>query len=154
VAGFSTLLALLAITLAYLIYGRTKMKKGEPDPLRRILGPIFVGMHNKWWVDELYDLLIIRPYVALAAFFADIVDWRFWHDWFHDSVLARSFRGLAWWLSQAFDLKVIDGIANGLADVTKGVAARLRTLQTGYVRNYALSVLAGVLLVLGYFLIR
>jgi NADH-quinone oxidoreductase subunit L len=154
VAGFSTLLALLAITLAYLIYGRTKMKKGEPDPLRKILGPIFVGMHNKWWVDELYDLVIIRPYVALAAFFADIVDWRFWHDWFHDSVLARGFRGLAWWLSQAFDLRVIDGIANGLADVTKGVAARLRTLQTGYVRNYALSVFAGVILVLGYFLFR
>ncbi len=49
---------------------------------------------------------------------------------------------------------MIDGIANGLADVTKGVATRLRSLQTGYVRNYALSILAGVILVLGYFLIR
>jgi NADH-quinone oxidoreductase subunit L len=154
VAGLSTVLALFAIALAWIVYGRVTMKKGKPDPLRRILGPIFSGMHNKWWIDELYDFLIVRPYVALAGFLADVVDWRFWHDWFHDTVLARSFRKSAWWLSQAFDLKVIDGIANGLADITKGVATRLRSLQTGYVRNYALSILAGVILVLGYFLIR
>jgi NADH-quinone oxidoreductase subunit L len=154
VAGISTVLALLAIALAWLIYGRATMKTGESDPLRRILGPIFTGMHNKWWIDELYDLVIVRPYVAVAKFLADVIDWRFWHDWFHDSVLARTFQKTTWWLSQAFDLKVIDGIANGLADLTKGAAARLRTLQTGYVRNYALSVFVGVILVLGYFLIR
>ncbi len=154
VAGFSTGLALLAIVLAWLIYGRVAMKKGKPDPLRRILGPIFVGMHNKWWVDELYNFVIVRPYVALARFLAKYVDWRFWHDWFHDIVLARTFQRGAWWLSKAFDLKVIDGIGNGLGDLTKGAAARLRTLQTGYVRNYALSVFVGVILVIGYFLIR
>jgi NADH-quinone oxidoreductase subunit L len=154
VAGLSTFLALLAIALAWIIYGRVALKKDKPDPLRKILGPIFTGMHNKWWIDELYDFVIVRPYVALAGFLADVIDWRFWHDWFHDSVLARTFRKSAWWLSQAFDLKVIDGIANGLADITKGVATRLRSLQTGYVRNYALSILAGVILVLGYFLIR
>jgi len=154
VAGLSTSLALLAIGLAWLIYGRVALKKGKPDPLRVILGPLFTGMHNKWWIDEFYNFVIVRPYVTLAGFLAEIVDWRFWHDWFHDTVLARTFQKSAWWLSQAFDLKVIDGIANGLADVTKGVAARLQTLQTGYVRNYALFVFAGVILVLGYFLIR
>ncbi len=154
VAGLSTFLSLLAITLAWLVYGRVTMKEGKPDPLRRILGPIFTGMHNKWWIDELYEFIILRPYVAVARFLAVIVDWRFWHDWFHDSVLARTFQRTTWWLSKAFDLKVIDGVANGLADLTKGAAARLRTLQTGYVRNYALSVFVGVILVLGYFLIR
>jgi len=39
-----------------------------------------------------------------------------------------------------------------LGNLTKGVAARLRLVQTGYVRNYALALFVGVLLILSYFL--
>jgi NADH-quinone oxidoreductase subunit L len=152
VAAISTILALLAIWLSWWLYGRRPLTSGQPDPLRRILGPVFVGMENKWWVDELYQFLVIRPYVALAGFLADVVDWRFWHDWFHDSVLARTFQIGTRWLNDAFDLRVIDGIANGLGSLTKRAAGRLRLLQTGYVRNYALSVFVGVLLVVSYLL--
>jgi NADH-quinone oxidoreductase subunit L len=152
VAVISTGLALLAIGLAWLLYGRKPLQSGDVDPLRKIFGPIFVGMENKWWVDEIYNFIIIRPYVALAAFLADVVDWRFWHDWFHDTVLARSFRMGTQWLNEAFDARVIDGTANGLGNLTKGVAARLRLIQTGYVRNYALAFFMGVLLILSYFL--
>jgi NADH-quinone oxidoreductase subunit L len=152
VAGLSVLFALAAILLAYVIYGREPMKQGQKDPLRRILGPIFVGMENKWWVDELYALLFIRPYIILADFLADVVDWRFWHDWFHDSVLGAAYRNGSQWLAQAFDLQVIDAAANGLATLTKGASNRLRLIQSGYVRNYALAVLVGGVLVLSYFI--
>ena len=152
VAALSTVLALLAIGIAWWVYGRQPMEKGAPDPLRRILGPVFVGMENKWWVDELYQFLIIRPYIALADILADVIDGRFWHDWFHDTVLARSFREGTRWLNEAFDMRVIDGIANGLGNLTQAVSDRMRFLQTGYVRNYALSFLVGVLLVLSYFI--
>jgi NADH-quinone oxidoreductase subunit L len=152
VAGISTLLALLALGMSWWLYGRTTLKAGEEDPLRGILGPLFIALENKWWVDELYQFLFIRPYVALAGFLADVVDWRFWHDWFHDSVLARAFQSGTRWLNDGFDLRVIDGAANGLGDLTKAAAARLRVLQTGFVRNYALSILVGFLLVLSYFL--
>jgi NADH-quinone oxidoreductase subunit L len=152
VASISTGLALVAIALAWWLYGREPLREGQPDPLRRYLGPIFVGMENKWWVDELYNFLFIRPYVVLAGFLAEVVDWRFWHDWFHDTVLARSFRAGTRWLNEGFDLRVIDGVANGLGKLTKNAASGLRHLQTGYVRNYALSVLVGVVLVLSYFL--
>ena len=152
VAGLSVLFALIAIGFSWLLYGRKTMKQGEPDPLRRFLGPIFVGMENKWWIDELYDFLILRPYVAISWFLADVVDWRFWHDWFHDSVLGSAYRNGSRWLAWVFDLRVIDGFANGLGTVTKGASQRLRVLQTGYVRNYALAVLVGGLLVLSYFI--
>lgn len=152
IAGLSVGLALLAIFLAWLLYGRRSLEKDEDDPLRRILGPIFIGMERKWWVDEIYEVLIIRPYIAMAGFLAEVIDGRFWHDWFHDTVLARTFQSGTRWLSQSFDLQVIDAIANGLGDLTKSAALRLRFLQTGYVRNYALAVLAGGLLVLTYFL--
>jgi len=154
VAGLSTVLALIAIALAWSVYGRRQLEKDRPDPLRRILGPIFVGMNNKWWVDEFYHFIVVRPYVALATFLAEVIDWRFWHDWFHDSVLVRGFRGLTHWLAMGFDLPVIDGAANGLARLVKGAAARLRTVQSGYVRNYALSLFVGLLLVISYLLIR
>ncbi|MDF1499060.1 MAG: NADH-quinone oxidoreductase subunit L [Anaerolineales bacterium] len=152
VAAISVGLALVAIAISWVLYGRKPIEQGEPDPLRGILGPVFVGMENKWWVDELYELVFIRPYIWLAHFFAEVIDWRFWHDWFHDSVLASGFRNGTRWLAMVFDLRVIDGIANGLGMVTQGAAVRLRGLQTGYVRNYALAVLVGSLLVLTYFI--
>ena len=94
--------------------------------------------------------MIVNPYVALSKFLADTIDWRFWHDWFHDQVIARGFRGLSRLLAVPIDLGIIDGAANGLATVTQGLARALRRLQTGYVRNYALSIFLGVILILGY----
>jgi NADH-quinone oxidoreductase subunit L len=152
VAAISVLAATVSIAIAWLVYGRKPLEKGQTDPLRRILGPVFVGMENKWWIDELYDFLFVRPYVWLSHFLAEEVDWRFWHDWFHDTVLARSYHRFTHWLATAFDLGVIDGIANGIGDVTKGAASLLRVVQTGYVRNYALAILAGALLILSYFI--
>jgi len=152
VAILSVLFALIAIGLSWLLYGRKTMKEGQPDPLRRILGPIFVGMENAWWIDELYNFLFIRPYIAISWFLAETVDWRFWHDWFHDIVLARTYRKVTQWLAWVFDLKVIDAFANGLGTVTKGASQRLRVVETGYVRNYALAILVGGLLVLSYFI--
>jgi len=154
VAGLAVIFSTVAVVLAWTIYGRKPMKNGEPDPLRRILGPIYTGMENNWWVDELYQILFVGPYVKLSQFLADVIDWRFWHDWFHDTVLAKTYRSLSYWLAWTFDLRFIDGIANGLADVTKGAATRLSVLQTGYVRNYALAILAGGLLILSYFIFR
>ena len=154
VAGISTALALVALYLSWLLYGRRPLETGHVDPLRRMLGPIFVGMENKWWVDELYQALFVRPYVTTARFLAETLDWRFWHDWFHDVVLAGTFQRLTRWLAWGFDLPVIDGAANGLANVVQAASGKLRRLQTGFVRNYALSLFAGAVLVLSYLLFR
>jgi NADH-quinone oxidoreductase subunit L len=154
VALISTGLALVAIAAAWLLYGRTPLVEGQVDPLRRWLGPVFVALENKYWVDEIYDFLIVRRYVQLADFLGIVVDGRWWHDAFHDGVLARGFRGLTSWLAWGFDLPVIDGAAEGLANWTKRAAAGLRRLQTGYVRNYALSVLVGLVLILTYVIFR
>ncbi len=56
------------------------------------------------------------------------------------------------WLTRALvyvDNKGIDGVVNGLAALVGGGSGRLRRLQTGFVRSYALSMLAGGVLVLG-----
>jgi NADH-quinone oxidoreductase subunit L len=154
VAAISTGLALLAIALSWLLYGRRPLARGSPDPLRRALGPVFAGMERKWGVDELYDFLFIQRYIDLSRLLGDVVEGRFWHDWFHDSVLGRAYREGARWLSEGFDLPVIDGLFNRLALLAGRLGGWLRTLQTGYVRTYALSLLLGGVIVLGFFLLR
>ncbi len=47
-------------------------------------------------------------------------------------------RSLVW-----FDNRVVDGAVNGTAAVVGGLSARLRRLQTGYARSYALSMVLG-----------
>jgi NADH-quinone oxidoreductase subunit L len=124
------------------------------DPLKPVLGPVFVGMEQKWWIDELYQKIIVTPYAVFSAFLAVQVDWRFWHDWFHNTVIWKSYNAFTKFLAEAFDLGIIDGIANGIGRLTIRLAGWMRLLQTGYVRNYALSVFLGVILIVGYLILR
>jgi NADH-quinone oxidoreductase subunit L len=155
VAGVSTVLALAAILVSWLIYGRKPLKAGQPDPLKKPLGFIFTGMENKWFVDEGYWAVFVDRYVDISRFLADVVDWKFWHDWFHEKVIAGTynwFTNIA--LNRYADQKGIDAFANFLGAATKNLSATLRKVQNGFVRSYALSILLGVVLILGYLLLK
>jgi NADH-quinone oxidoreductase subunit L len=80
---------------------------------------------NAWYVDWLYDRTIVRPLFALSE------------------VLAR-----------VADTRVIDGAVNGVGRTVVAWAASLRRLQTGYVVNYALTMLAGAVAIVGLLLAR
>jgi len=160
VAITSTVVALVAIGIAWYLYSRRYQEQQNlpvtrrpDDPLRAILGPVFTLLENKYWVDELYRAVILNPYASLSRFLADTIDWRFWHDWFHDKVLYNGYQALTRVLAVQIDLGVIDAIANGLGTASQRLAGRMRLLQTGNVRSYALSVFIGVVLILGYLLI-
>ena len=150
VALLATVFALIAFYLAWIFYGRTPLAEKQVDPLRQRLGRVFTGMENKWWVDEFYAWLIVRPYKRFAGFLADTIDWKFLHDWVHDSAVVNTFRWFARFLANPVDLGVIDGIANGLAKSATGLARGLSFFQTGFVRNYALVTFLGVVIMLGY----
>jgi NADH-quinone oxidoreductase subunit L len=76
---------------------------------------------NKYYVDELYDALIVEP-----------------------------IRRGSFWLWRKFDEPVIDGSVNGVASVVRVGSLVLRRVQTGYVMNYVLSFIVGVVAILGY----
>jgi NADH-quinone oxidoreductase subunit L len=80
---------------------------------------------NAWYVDWLYDRGIVRPLLALSEFLARI-----------------------------FDTRVVDGAVNGLGRMVVAWAQSLRRLQTGYVVNYALTMLAGAVAIVGFLLFR
>ncbi len=153
VAGLSTALALIAIGLSWLLYGRRPLQAGAADPLRTT-GPVFTFLNRKWYWDELYGAIFVRPYQRIGAWLANAVDWAFWHDFVHDSIVADAFRGWAQILSQPVDLGVVDGAVNGIAELISGSSQGLRRVQTGYVRNYALAVALGVVVILGFLAIR
>jgi NADH-quinone oxidoreductase subunit L len=79
---------------------------------------------NKYYVDEIYDALFVQP-------------------------LYRLFR----WCAQVFDVKVIDGLVNGVARAVILWALSLRRLQTGFVMNYALGMLLGAVALVAFLLV-
>jgi NADH-quinone oxidoreductase subunit L len=155
VALISTGLALLAILISWLLYGRKPLQAGEIDPLKKMLGPIFTGMERKWFVDELYWALFLDRYVDIARFTADVIDGKFLHDWFHEKVIVGTYN----WVSQIAlnryaDHLGIDAFFNSLGQWTKDTASSLRRFQNGFVRSYALFVLIGVVAILGYLIFK
>ncbi len=155
VAAISTVLALLALALSWWVYGRKPLIAGQIDPLKRAFGPLFVALENKWYVDEGYWTVFVNRYVDLARWLAEKVEWTFWHEWFHDGVLVRGFNFLSKTLLHLrIDRQVVDAFFDGLANLTVRVSRRLSPLQNGFARSYALTVLLGVVFIVGYLLFK
>ncbi len=153
VAGLSTIVALVGLGAGAALYRGRPATATDPDPLQST-GPLFRALNRKWWVDEIYDLIIIRPYNWLAGFIANVLDWRFWHDWVHDTLIGGTYNNLARFSADFLDRGVVDvAISEMPAALSRAVAGGLRRFQTGYVRYYALMVFVGVVLVLGYLLL-
>jgi NADH-quinone oxidoreductase subunit L len=155
VAGLSTLLALVAIALSWVLYGHQPLAAGQPDPLKKLLGPLFTFFERKYWVDEFYSAVFINRYVDISRFLANVIDGRFWHDFVHEKVIAGTYNWIARvLLDLRVDRQFIDAIGNGLGELTKRSSTSLRRLQNGFVRSYALAVLAGVVIILGYLILK
>jgi len=82
-------------------------------------------LRRAWLVDDALSAFVRKPGTAMADFAAYVVD-----------------------------KEIIDGAVNGVGGVVRGLGRRLRRLQTGYVRNYALGVAAGTAVILGYIVFR
>jgi NADH-quinone oxidoreductase subunit L len=154
VALSSTVVGLLGIGFGWAVYSRGRIDRDAPDRLADLPFRLFTHMQRAWYWDDFYARFVVRPYYQLANWSALVVDWQFWHDFVHDKVLAEPFKATAAFLANPIDLGLIDGIANGLARLTQDASAELRKLQTGYVRQYALSILFGVVVVLAWLILR
>jgi NADH-quinone oxidoreductase subunit L len=80
---------------------------------------------------------------------------KYYFDWFNENVLARASRGLGNVLWKAGDQAVIDGtLVNGSAAAVNWFAGVARRVQTGYLYSYALWMVVGLAVLLGWFLIK
>jgi NADH-quinone oxidoreductase subunit L len=161
VATVSTILAVGALALAWYIYRRRTeamqrlpMNRRADDPMRLSLGPVFTLLENKYWVDELYGYLVIKPYQWFSNFLGDTLERKIWHDFLHDTILVGGFNLQAQILSGTIDLGFLDGITNFLGDGFRELAAQMRKIESGFVRNYALAIFVGVIVIIGYIILR
>ncbi|MCU1373963.1 MAG: nuoL [Actinomycetia bacterium] len=79
------------------------------------------------------------------------------HAWYYDEALGAFFGGPGEALAEGTaigDKLVIDGAVNGAGTLARYVGGKVRVVQTGYVRNYALGIAGGAVLALGWFLVR
>ena len=115
-----TIVGLAGIALAYVMY---MFAPSLPGALARALPGVHRFLLNKWYFDELYDAIFVRPARALAR--------GFW---------------------KIGDVRIIDGVPNGLAASVAGAARQAVSLQTGRVASYAFTMIAGLVLLVSLLL--
>jgi NADH-quinone oxidoreductase subunit L len=95
-----------------------------------------------------------RHRVAESAVEPRILQRAWFVDELYQKVIAHPGRALSQWLASVFDAKVIDGAVNGVATLVRAGGSRLRVVQSGFVRSYALAVALGAVGVLLFALVR
>ena len=122
--------------LATIIYG---LRLINPDIFAVLLFPIYRFLVRKWWFDELYALVFIRPTLLLSRLVAGI-DKRL-----IDGIVNGAARSvmLVATLDDWIDRLFVDGLVNLTARCTYGLGMRLRTIQTGNIRQYVLILATG-----------
>jgi NADH-quinone oxidoreductase subunit L len=155
-AIIATGIAVGAIIISRQIYGHGNAIQAHDsdelgvDPLwvNRGVRQLWVAAHNRLYFDDLYHAIFLRPYERIGRFLAETLDWRFWHDYLHNSVIHRGYDAIAMLLRNPIDLGLIDGIVNGIGKLINLFSGRTRRIQTGYVRTYAIALLFGVVAVI------
>jgi NADH-quinone oxidoreductase subunit L len=118
-----TATGLCGIALAYWFY---MFSPGIPVRLAEQFRPVYLFLLNKWYFDELYDFLFVRPAVWLAR--------ELW---------------------QVGDVTIIDGVPNGLASLAEDGSKAAVRIQTGSIAVYAFTMLIGLVgLVTAFLVIR
>jgi NADH-quinone oxidoreductase subunit L len=102
--------------------------RNRPAATRAARGatPLYTLLLNKYYVDEIYDATIVQPIKGMST----LLLWR------------------------GVDAGLIDGAVNGLGGFVRGSSSSLRRLQTGSIRTYAASLFVGVVVILGWYLLR
>jgi NADH-quinone oxidoreductase subunit L len=96
-----------------------------PDQMAERYPASYSLIAHKYWVDEIYDWVFVGPLIRFSVFLWRIID----------------------------DI-LVDGAVNGVAAVARGGSEVFKRLQTGNIQGYALSILVGVVFLVGYLLIQ
>ncbi len=114
--GLSVAAVLITIGIAYLIY---VAKKVIPAADESISSGLQKTLYHKYYIDEVYDSLFVKPFYALSNF-----------------------------LHQIIESKFIDGIVNGMGTAVNRTSAGIRYVQDGSLSFYLFAMVAGIILIL------
>jgi NADH-quinone oxidoreductase subunit L len=120
-AGVFTALAIAAMGTAYFMYKRSFNENVKVEPLEK-LGPLYALSSNKFYLDQIYRVLVVIPFHGIATVFAQVID-----------------------------KNGIDAVVNGIGSTVRAASSSLRDIQTGFVRSYGLVMLLGVAVLVAWF---
>jgi NADH-quinone oxidoreductase subunit L len=127
--SFEIIMMLFSMGVAAVgIFTAYKFYLKQPDLPARVVAKfpvLYEYIYNKYFIDELYDASVVEPLKNGSEFL--------WHG---------------------VDETVIDGTVNGSASTVAWLSSHLRKLETGFVQNYALAILIGVVVITGYLIGR
>jgi len=116
------ILTVLGFAVAYYYY---VLHPELPPRMAAQKGMLYTFLYNKWYFDELYELLFVRPAMALGRFLWKVGD------------------------GTVIDGLGPDGVAARVLDATRGAVR----LQSGYVYHYAFAMLIGVVALATWFML-
>jgi NADH-quinone oxidoreductase subunit L len=116
--GLSTLVVATGIYYAYRIYVK---QPDSAETLAKKAGILYHLSYNKYFMDEIYNILIVRP-----------------------------FRGLALIVWKRIDIEIVDGLVNGGGKAIARFGSLIRKVQNGLIQHYASIILLGVVLIMIY----
>ncbi len=125
-AGFAVISVAVALTGIFIAYRFYVSSPSTSAALARRMSGAYRLLWHKYYVDETYDALIVRP-------------------------TATGSRTILW---RGMDDGLVDGAVNGTARLIRGGAALLKNMQNGLIRSYAAWIMAGVVAVLLYLTLR
>lgn len=112
IMGLSVLVGLAGIGLAYLMYAKRSI---NPGTLARAVGPLHTVSYRKFFIDEIYEAVIVRPIVLIAKVLRVIDNW------------------------------IIDGLVSLVGASGRGASLLLKYSQNGQIQTYGLVTALGVL---------
>ena len=117
------ILVIISIPIAYYLFLKNK---NLPERIAKVNKPLYKFLINKWYFDELYDVIFIKPSKRLGLFL-----WKF------------------------FDLKIIDGFGpDGISTLIKKFSIKANKFQSGFIYQYAFVMLLGFSALLTFLIIK
>jgi NADH-quinone oxidoreductase subunit L len=120
-----------------------------PIRLGKIFKPLYKISINKFWFDEFYDIVLIRPFKVLAEFFftfdKKVVDGLVNQT----AVCARITGSIKRWV----DERIVDGAVNGAGTITRFFGRVCSGFQTGFIQNYLFVLVLGIIftIIIGFY---
>ncbi len=116
-------LVILSIPIAYYLFIKNKRL---PEQIASINKPLYQFLLNKWYFDELYNALFVKPSKKLGLF-----------------------------LWKSFDLKIIDGLGpDGISTIIKKFSIKANKFQSGFIYQYAFVMLLGFSVLLTFLIVK
>jgi NADH-quinone oxidoreductase subunit L len=116
-AAVAVVTALIGLSVAYWLYLK---RPGKANALANSLKPVYTTLLNKYYVDELYAAVVIKPLLWIST----VVLWK------------------------GADVAGIDGAVNGIADGARAIGDGVRHAQSGNTRSYAVWVVVGAIVII------